>query len=118
MEQRAADGNRQAFHDNDFEFHSAIARGSRNSRLATELEDVYQECLYITRTFFSRATEDFEEIERKELTGDILAEHRSIRDAIVSGKPAKAEEAARASIRGGIERFLTNLAGQKLRSFG
>ncbi len=118
MEQQAADDNRIAFQNYDFEFHSAIARGSRNSRLVAELDDIYQECLYVSRSFFNRLTKDMKQQERKGMRQQILTEHKSIRDAVMSGKADHAETAARASIRGGIERFMKNIAGEKLRSLG
>lgn len=103
-----------AFEENDFEFHRAIARGSRNSRLQLELSDIYQECLYITRCYFAALIQNAPDSDLASNRSEMMAEHENIYDAIVSGDEARAEESARASIRASIQRIMRRFASAKL----
>ncbi len=104
----------EVFHRYDFEFHLSIVRGSRNNRLIAELTDVYQECHYVTRTRFTPRTYEMSKTQLAELRSGVLAEHLAICEAVSRRDGDAAEEAARASAREGLRRFMQLFAGERL----
>lgn len=118
MERQVERGSIEALHKNDFEFHLSIARGARNNRLLTELTSLYQECLYVTRTCFAPKARELNEDETGEMRSELLAEHRAIYDALERRDGDEAEQAARQSVRRGLQRFIRKFAADRLRSLG
>jgi DNA-binding GntR family transcriptional regulator len=105
-------------HDADFQFHRAIARGSRNRRLAGALDAVYLECLYVTRTYIRPQAQELPDEMRNAVRDSIVAEHRAVYDAIIGRDPEAAERAARESVRRGATRFLTEFGARSVRRPG
>lgn len=104
-----------ALHQNDFEFHRAISRGSRSPRLIEELSDIYEECIYVTKTSFSPLTENMNREELEKMRKELLEEHLRVLNAVADRNGADAEEAARASVRAGVERFMYRFTSDRLR---
>jgi GntR family transcriptional regulator, transcriptional repressor for pyruvate dehydrogenase complex len=102
-------------HDADFQFHRAVARGSRNRRIARVLDAVYLECLYVTRTYIRPQAQELPDEARNAVRDSIVAEHRSIYDAILDRDPEAAERAARESVRRGATRFLSEFGARSVR---
>ena len=115
MAAQVENNNVAALHQNDFEFHRAIARGSRSPRLIEELSDIYEECIYVTKTSFSPLTGNMNSEEIQSMRTELLAEHRRVLDAVAARSGADAEEAARASVRGGVERFMHRFTSDRLK---
>jgi DNA-binding GntR family transcriptional regulator len=118
MERQAGEGNVAALNRNDFEFHLAIARGSRNNRLINELTDIYQECHYVTKTSFTPKSTELPEAEAVTMRNDMLGEHRSLYEALIRRDADAAERAARVSVRSGLERFMRLFAAERVKSVG
>lgn len=110
------EGRIESVHHADFEFHRTIARGSRNRRLAEVLDDLYEECLYVTQSMYVRSAEDFQAEQREAIASELVQEHQAIFDAVTSGDPERAEHAARASVRTGISRFMRNFADGRVKA--
>jgi len=116
MERLADAGDLDALHRNDFEFHLAIARGSRNERLAAELGELCQESQYVTKTAFTPKTGQMKDADLKKMRATVLAEHREIYEAIARRDADAAELAARYSIRAGLKRFMEIATADRLKS--
>lgn len=116
MSQQVERGNLEALHRNDFEFHLAVARGARNSRLFGELQSLYQECLYVTRTAFSPMVREIAQEEHDAMRGELLVEHQRIYEAIEQRDGEAAERAARSSVRNGLKRFIRQFAEERIKS--
>ena len=116
MEHQVEEGNIIALHKNDFEFHRAIARGSRNNRLIAELYEIYQECLYVTKTTFAEKAKELPDDELRTMRTDLLGEHREIHNAVAARDGDNAEREARASVRNGLNRFIRRMTAEKIDS--
>ena len=116
IERQVTEGNILALHRNDFAFHQAIAKGTRNTRLITELDEIYQECLYVTKTNFARKATELAAEQLQAMRSDLLAEHRAIYAASAIRDGDAAELAARASVRNGLTRFIRQITADKIES--
>jgi DNA-binding FadR family transcriptional regulator len=94
--------------EKDIEFHRAIARGSRNTRIITAIENLYQECFYLARIYRHERNKSFSEAEAPPYLLKAIKDHKSILDSISSGDPDAAEEAARKSVRSALHRLMNN----------
>ena len=93
------------WNEKDIEFHTIIARGSRNNRILNALTGVLEECLYISK-IFSASQEEEEQHKAPGHLQAVLEEHDRILKAISSGDAEKAERVARESVHDGLERIM------------
>ena len=88
----------------DIEFHSAIAEGSRNSRIIRTVSNVLQEFLYLSKIFLYNHSKDPNE--PPTYLKNVLEEHRKILEAISIGDEELAERATRESVQSGLGRLM------------
>jgi DNA-binding GntR family transcriptional regulator len=93
------------WNEKDLDFHTIIARGSRNNRVLYALSSVLEECLYISKIFSIYKEEEAHNRPPGHLRA-VLDEHKRILDAISSGKEEVAEKVARESVHDGLERIM------------
>jgi DNA-binding GntR family transcriptional regulator len=99
--------------EKDIEFHQTIARGARNDRLFRSIDGLYKECFYLMRTYRVADMSHLDDI--PEHISVVLEEHRGIVNAVVSGDPKEAEEAACHSVRQATERMIKSFISRNRR---
>jgi DNA-binding GntR family transcriptional regulator len=117
MERTASQYNAKYWEEKDMEFHRIIARGSRNVRLSKSLENVLQECLYLSKIYFRKPDGTMEQRSPEHLQL-VLSEHRKILAAIESGDPDEAERVSRSSVQEAMKRVLRNFVLYNRQRFG
>jgi Transcriptional regulators len=94
----------------DFEFHRAIARGAGNHQMIAQFNILLEKTNYITATLLGAKGVSSPPIYTGEMAQSAYEEHRKIVDQIVRGDPDGAEQAARESVRAGLQKILSALA--------
>jgi len=105
MEHMATDYHARYWEEKDIEFHTIIARFSRNTRILAALGNVLLECLYLTKIYSQTDQKGGEDTPPVHLP-EVLAEHARILEAIAGGDADHAEQVARESVRAGRERIM------------
>lgn len=105
MEGMIGDYHSRYWEEKDIEFHTIIARGSRNLRILGALSNVLLECLYLSKIYGSVKRSPDDDSPPAHLP-EVLAEHGRILEAISAGDPDHSEAVARQSVRAGLERIM------------